>query len=1397
MRYLSGTFFLFFLLTVKGNDANIPNKQHANTSQILAVNNVHHNSVAYDMMQTGNGLAVVDGELKQYHKLTLTWDAGVDFIESDNTFTDYRFDVTFVSPTGKSYKVPGYFAADGDAGETSATSGSKWRCHFTALETGTWTYTASFRTGANIAISFDEAEGSVVAPIDGDFGTFSISETDKSGKDFRAKGKLEYVGEHFMRWTNGEYFMKMGSNSPENLFEYVGFDDSNSSRTFPDHIGDWSAGDPTWKGGQGQGIIGAMNYLSGKNINSQYFVFHRKGEQASPWSNPSNSYLTYDVSKMDQWQIVFDHMMTKGLMAHIVFSESTNQSFFEVDLPSGDPSFSDARKLYFREIVARFGYLNAVTWNLGEENGWDRTDRVGPVGSALSTQQRLDFAAYLDQLAYYDDFITVHNGHSSDARIFDNLQGDNSITGLSMQGVFTNVNRSKLSTQKYRNESAISGRKWVVYYDEAFTFDPIETDFRFYIFRQKALWATLTAGGAGIEHYAHITNDGTRDIFLDIEMEDLRYSDPIFSYMKNAYDFYRDNNIPFQDMYNQDGIVNTGWCHGDEYENYVIYVEPENLGVLTIDLLGDYEVKWFDPRNGGSLIDGTVTNLTSGDNLNVGVPPSDLDTDWVVYLRKTQAGPVGVTGIEVRPEQFNLAQGLSYTLNAIIVPANADEQNVTWSSSDPSIVSVNADGMINALQIGQATITATTVDGNFKDQSAITVTTDIGACTASGTILMERYDGIDGSRIEDLLSASIYPDSPSVVAELTAFEIPQRVADSYGVRVRGYLCAPETGNYTFWIAGDDHVQLNVSPDNRASNATRIAFHESFTDSREWNKITTQRSQEVQLQQGQVYYIEALMKEGAFGDHLAVGWRKPSDGPGNIPSEVIPGNVLSTSTEVAVSGVTLEPSEANIIVGETLQLDGRVFPSNASNTSIVWSSGDISVVTVDAQGLIQGVAAGSTNVRVTSVDGSFVAETTVTVSQSTIPVTGVEMIETEIAINVGELQQLTVEVQPVDATNRSVVWSSQDIAVVTVDAEGNIVGISGGVTTITAVTVDGNFLAEATVTVSDVQTPVTGLSLNRDDANILVGEQLQLMAQVLPSNATDPAVIWLSDDASIVTVDSEGNILGITAGTTQVSATTIDGGFTAQTSVTVSEPIMASGITLSPTATRIAVGENFQMEAEVQPAETAHQSIIWSSEDTSLVTVASDGIITGMAVGTTTISVTTIDGQFVAQATVEVFDSSLVSVTDITLDFDSLDVQVGESIDLNPTVLPEDASDNSVIWSSNDTSIVTVGPQGTITGMAIGTTTVVVTTTDGGYSATLSVTVMVEEVLMVYPNPAADYVTVSGVKELIFVSIFTSNGQLLNRVKIVPGATKIYVADLPGGIYFVGLDNGRKLPFLKF
>ena len=152
----------------------------------------------------------ITGELKKWHRVTISFD-GPMAAETDalNPFLDYRLLVTFThAATGKTYVVPGFFAADGDAANTGADAGTRWRVHFTPDETGLWQYTAEFITGTEVAISTDPvpAGSSSAGFFDGNTGSFTIDPTDKTDADFRAKGRLEYVNKHHLQFAEtGDY----------------------------------------------------------------------------------------------------------------------------------------------------------------------------------------------------------------------------------------------------------------------------------------------------------------------------------------------------------------------------------------------------------------------------------------------------------------------------------------------------------------------------------------------------------------------------------------------------------------------------------------------------------------------------------------------------------------------------------------------------------------------------------------------------------------------------------------------------------------------------------------------------------------------------------------------------------------------------------------------------------------------------------------------------------------------------------------------------------------------------------------------------------------------------------------------------------------------------------------
>ena len=179
---------------------------------------------------------------------------------------------------------------------------------------------------------------------------------------------------------------------------------------------------------------------------------------------------------------------------------------------------------------------------------------------------------------------------------------------------------------------------------------------------------------------------------------------------------------------------------------------------------------------------------------------------------------------------------------------------------------------------GQYTAKLTIEDekGNIAVQTKDIFVVDPNACIADGELSYEVWNNISGTIIANLTSNANFPDNPTSSTTITAlFEGQLNAADNYGSRIAGTLCAPESGEYTFYIAADDNAELWLSTDENPANAERIAHVPGWSESRQYTKFPEQTSAKISLLQGQKYHIYALHKEGGGGDNLSVGWTKPS------------------------------------------------------------------------------------------------------------------------------------------------------------------------------------------------------------------------------------------------------------------------------------------------------------------------------------------------------------------------------------------------------------------------------------------------------------------------------------------------------------------------------------------
>jgi uncharacterized protein YjdB len=258
--------------------------------------------------------------------------------------------------------------------------------------------------------------------------------------------------------------------------------------------------------------------------------------------------------------------------------------------------------------------------------------------------------------------------------------------------------------------------------------------------------------------------------------------------------------------------------------------------------------------------------------------------------------------------------------------------------------------------------------------------------------------------------------------------------------------------------------------------------------------------------------------------------------------------VMVTDSVNVTGVSVSPESETLNPDQVVQLVVTVEPDDATDPSVVFTSGDESVATVDETGLVTAVGPGSTIITVTTNDGGMTATMDISVNRA---VTGVSLDVESASIDVDGTLQLTATIEPDDATDKSVTWSSSDDDIATVDDNGLVTAVSAGTAKITVITHSGFRTATAEITVIAPDVPVTGVTLNVETLDLEINSSLRLFASVVPEDATDQSVTWSSSDTEIVSVDNVGVITAVSLGTATVTATTTDGNHTASAEVTVS------------------------------------------------------------------------------------------------------------------------------------------------------------------------------------------------------------------------------------------------------
>ena len=730
-----------------------------------------------------------------------------------------------------------------------------------------------------------------------------------------------------------------------------------------------------------------------------------------------------------------------------------------------------------------------------------------------------------------------------------------------------------------------------------------------------------------------------------------------------------------------------------------VYDDPLNGKAMTMDLLqskSTYEEYGWDFNETWSLDEGTS----------------------YPYLKVFD---IPVTSVKLNFEEYSIDIDSTMQLTVTVLPEDARNKAVKWTSTEPEVATVSADGLVRGISAGKTTVTATAVSGeNVTASCVITVLP-----RKASSITLDR-DAIE-LEIEssDTLTATVRPEEAgdkSVTWESSNPKVAQ-------VDRQGRVTALALGKAIITATTNDGTELTATCQVTVipKRVKSIIMDES--------QVTIERTKTARLS-------VTVMPEDA-GDK-SVTWSSDNDGIATVDGSGLvtavaagtaiirattnDGSNLTAECQVTVTplkatGISIDRTEATLERDATLQLTATVTPDDADDRTVTWSSADSGIARVDGAGLVTAVAVGTTTITATTGDGTgLTASCTVTVTPKTVQ--SITISEEALTLEVDETAVLTATVHPQDADDAGVTWHSNNSGVATVDG-GEITAVAPGTAVITVTSNDGSNIT-ATCQVTVIPKRVKSIIMDESQVTIERTKTARLSVTVMPEDAGDKSVTWSSDNDGIATVDGSGLVTAVAAGTAIIRATTNDGSnLTAECQVTVT-PLKATGISIDRTEATLERDATLQLTATVTPDDADDRTVTWSSADSGIARVDGAGLVTVVSVGTTTITATTGDGTgLTASCTVTVTPKTVQS---ITMDEEALNLERGETTRLTVIVTPQDADDVSVTWYSNNSGVATVDDGGRVTAIEVGTAVITATTNDGsGLSAKCTVTVTPKEV----------------------------------------------------------------------
>ena len=761
--------------------------------------------------------------------------------------------------------------------------------------------------------------------------------------------------------------------------------------------------------------------------------------------------------------------------------------------------------------------------------------------------------------------------------------------------------------------------------------------------------------------------------------------------------------------------------------------EDKSFGV-TVSPEGATNKNWTSSTSNAS-----IASLSGKSTIHAVAPGTAIITVTTEDGKKTATITVTVTQqvgeIRLSADKTTLKVGGTAKVTANVLPENASNKGVTFTSSHSTVATVDANGNVQAASAGTTTITATAADGKGAYGTITIKVEDM----ATGVTLSPTSKELKVNETAQL-AASVLPATANQGIKFTSSD--ETVAT---VSETGLVTARKEGTAVITATAADGSEKSASCTIKVgATAVDVPVTGITLDQPE---ITIEVLKDAKQLKATVEPANATNKDVVFSSsntNVAVVSNTGlvtaiNNGAATItvtskenPS-IMAKCLVKVGAPVLVTDVTVQPAELNLKTDGTYQLSVSVLPSNADERGVTFESSNTAVATVSASGLITAKGPGSATITVTAKDSSGKKATcTVTVTQ---PVKGVTVSPSSVVIQKDNVQKLTASVVPENATNKKLIYKSSNETVAVVSNDGIITARSEGWATITVCSEENQAIYGTCTVKVGLPVYVTKITLDTTNVTMWAGATRQLGVSIEPANADIKTVTYGSSNPDVATVSSNGLITAKKKGTATITVTATDGsGKSASCAVIVKQPV--TGIQITPNGFTLVKGDVKDLKANVSPADADNPDVIWTSSNTNIAAVSSKGQVTAVNEGSCVITATCKDNASISASCTIVVGTPVASVA---LAPNRASMNTGETILITASVLPTNASNKGIIWSweSKDGASIIL-TNGAVKAMKAGTVTVTAKAADNnnnGAQATCIITISGDPIATPTPTPA--------------------------------------------------------------